>query len=353
MGYELTTRRPDDFPAIAELDGASFGFQYIGRGPARRAARRRARPLPRRGATAAGSSARARTCRSTMTLPGGAVRVAGLTWVSVEVTHRRRGILRALMERQLRDRAARRLRRRDPDRERGRHLRPVRLRRRRPLPQRPSSSGAPRGSRDPVERPRRAPADRPRTARDAAARHLRPVAPADARAASTAHRTRWQLHLLDRDYQRHGMSGLFHLVHADGYVSYRMHRGLERRRRGTPCRGRRLRAVHARGARRAVAGAARHGPGARGSRAADPARRPAAAPAGRPAAGRARSRSPTGCGSARWTSPRCCPRARYAVEVDVVARGARSRCSATAVPAARRPGRCRVRAHRRVAGRRR
>jgi len=32
----------------------------------------------------------------------------------------------------------------------------------------------------------------------------------------------WDLLSLDREYQRGGMSGLFHLVHADGYVSYRV-----------------------------------------------------------------------------------------------------------------------------------
>ena len=43
----------------------------------------------------------------TMTLPGGCTEALGLTWVSVEITHRRRGILRALIERQLREAAAR------------------------------------------------------------------------------------------------------------------------------------------------------------------------------------------------------------------------------------------------------
>jgi predicted acetyltransferase len=36
-----------------------------------------------------------------MTVPGGSLDVPGVTWVSVEVTHRRRGVLRALMDRQL------------------------------------------------------------------------------------------------------------------------------------------------------------------------------------------------------------------------------------------------------------
>ena len=39
----------------------------------------------------------------TMTVPGGTLEVPGVTWVAVEVTHRRRGVLRALMQRQLAD----------------------------------------------------------------------------------------------------------------------------------------------------------------------------------------------------------------------------------------------------------
>jgi predicted acetyltransferase len=38
----------------------------------------------------------------TMTVPGGAIPVPGVTWVSVSPLHRRRGVLRALMDRQLR-----------------------------------------------------------------------------------------------------------------------------------------------------------------------------------------------------------------------------------------------------------
>jgi len=41
-----------------------------------------------------------------MTVPGGTVAVPGVTWVSVSPLHRRRGVLRALMDRQVRDFAA-------------------------------------------------------------------------------------------------------------------------------------------------------------------------------------------------------------------------------------------------------
>jgi predicted acetyltransferase len=43
---------------------------------------------------------------SSMTVPGGSLAVPGVTFVSVSPTHRRRGVLRALMDRQLRDFAA-------------------------------------------------------------------------------------------------------------------------------------------------------------------------------------------------------------------------------------------------------
>ncbi len=42
----------------------------------------------------------------TMTVPGGTLPAPGVTWVAVSPLHRRRGVLRALMERQLRDFAA-------------------------------------------------------------------------------------------------------------------------------------------------------------------------------------------------------------------------------------------------------
>jgi predicted acetyltransferase len=45
--------------------------------------------------------------RFELTVPGGAVPAAGVTWVSVQPSHRRRGILRELMRRQLEDAGAR------------------------------------------------------------------------------------------------------------------------------------------------------------------------------------------------------------------------------------------------------
>src|SRR5689334_6712371 len=41
--------------------------------------------------------------RLPMTLPGGSTEVAGVTWISVAPTHRRQGLLRSLMTRQLTD----------------------------------------------------------------------------------------------------------------------------------------------------------------------------------------------------------------------------------------------------------
>ena len=127
---------------------------------------------------------------------------------------------------------------------------------------------------------------------------------------------RWQLQLLDREHQRDGMSGLFHLVHADGYVSYRVKSDWNEDRRAQRRCGRRLRTVHARGPRGAVAGAARHGPLRDDRELPRAAGRSAAVPAHRPATGRARPRSSDGL----WVRPldvcALLSARRYAVEVD-------------------------------------
>ena len=158
-----------------------------------------------------------------MTLPGNArVDVTGLTFVSVEVTHRRRGIMRAMMEQQVRDCARR-----------GSVAMIL-----------TASEGGiyPRFGYGVATTARKIAIER------AAARYPQPVREhgvvrmitADARpllapiydrwrrqtpGGLDRNERRWELQLLDRDYQRHGMSELFHLVHADGYLSYRVRTG--------------------------------------------------------------------------------------------------------------------------------
>jgi predicted acetyltransferase len=106
MDVEIRYARPDELPAIVDLDGASFGAQYT--------------PddiddilldiepdsmlVALDGARVVGASCEV---PFRMTLPGGETDALGLTWVSVEMTHRRRGVLRALMDTQLRAAAQR------------------------------------------------------------------------------------------------------------------------------------------------------------------------------------------------------------------------------------------------------
>jgi predicted acetyltransferase len=156
----------------------------------------------------------------TMTMPGGAtLPVPGVTWVSVAVTHRRRGILRALMAEQHR-----------------RFLDDGM-----PLAALTASEGSIYGRfgygtttvdrsveidrRRAVLRP-----DLPDTGgvRQMTTDQLRAVAPGihrrwAERRPGALHRddVRWDFTLADQEWSRNGGTALFHLVHADGYASYR------------------------------------------------------------------------------------------------------------------------------------
>ena len=97
---------PADFAPIARMDGLAFGYtptpedlddalEAVG------IDRFLVATDPARDDLVVGATA---DYRFDVTVPGGAsVPVPGVTWVSVAVTHRRRGILRRLMDRQLRD----------------------------------------------------------------------------------------------------------------------------------------------------------------------------------------------------------------------------------------------------------
>lgn len=103
MPIEIRPLAPGDSEGMYRNDGRAFGFQYT----AEDLVDRERIHEPDRflvavdggevvGATGAFSK--------DLTLPGGAtVPAAAVTWVSVAPTHRRRGILRSLMDRQLRD----------------------------------------------------------------------------------------------------------------------------------------------------------------------------------------------------------------------------------------------------------
>jgi predicted acetyltransferase len=231
VDIRIRRARPEEFPAVAELDGASFGFHYseqeladavLDIDPARimLATEGEWAPPDERGRSGSGSlAAVSAEVPLQMAVPGGDLRVMGITWVSVEITHRRRGVLRALVEHQLRAHAgagctatvlgaseggiygrfgfgaASSVRRMSIDRMRSRLVAPV-------------DTGA----------VRRLSTDGARNLLPGLHERWRATTPG----ALGRDERRWQFLMLDREYQRHGASGLFHLVHPDGYVSYRI-----------------------------------------------------------------------------------------------------------------------------------
>lgn len=211
--------REDEWRAVTYLDGASFGFQYseqdradavLDLDPSRILVTLDA------GRIVAVSA----ELPFAMTLPGGGdAPVTGLSWVSVEVTHRRRGILRAMIERQLRASAeagdAATILTASEGAIYGRygfgvgtHVRLAQVQRRRARIARPVDTRA----------VRRVSTEEARDLLPALHERWRRVTPGGI----TRDERRWQLLLLDREHQRDGRSGLFHLVHPDGYVSYRV-----------------------------------------------------------------------------------------------------------------------------------
>jgi len=218
VDLSIRTATADDFTEIAALDGASFGVQYSEQDLSDALLTvDLARFLV---ATDAGRIVGVTgDFPFTMTVPGGALDVPGVTWVSVDATHRRRGILRELMHRQLRDFAGTGV----------------------PAAILPASEAAIYGrfGYGTASHVRRTAVDRRRAtlvrAGDAGAVERGSTAQARMRLPEIHERWRaqtpgalsrtgawWDQLLLDRESQRGGMSALFHLVHADGYVSYRV-----------------------------------------------------------------------------------------------------------------------------------
>lgn len=235
MSVEIRYARRDELPAVTDLDGASFGFQYepddikdvlldidVDR------------MLVAVDGAAEGTRIVGASCEVPfrMTLPGGCVDALGLSWVSVEVTHRRRGILRALVEHQMREAAVRgvpvsvltaseasiygrfgfgiatRTATRVVDRRGARLIDP------------PADHGVSRYATDEV-----------RSVLPGLYDRWRQVTPG----ALDRSADRWQLALLEREWSQQGKSGLFHLVHADGYVSYRIARAHDARGASNVC----------------------------------------------------------------------------------------------------------------------
>jgi predicted acetyltransferase len=218
----ITLRRATaaDLPAIAEADGRAFGLTYVDE----HLEEIRALYDPDRYLLAEDGGDIVGVTGSfpfDVTLPGAAPLPAeGVSWVSVAVTHRRRGILRALLTEQHRGFIADGL----------------------AVSLLTASEGAIYGRfgygiatehREGEITRRRAAFRRdvpdPGGVRQAGAAEMRRTAPeihqrwaAQTPGALSRSDRWWDLHLADPTWHRGGASALFHLVHPDGYVSYRI-----------------------------------------------------------------------------------------------------------------------------------
>lgn len=218
MDIDIRTATRDDFIEIIRVDGASFGFSHepdeiddvlaI------------ADPDRFLLATDAGAIVGiAGDYPFAMTVPGGAsVDVAGVTWVSVSPTHRRRGVLRTLMDRQLREYVD------------GGVPAAILTASESGIYGRFGYGAASHNSRLVIDR---------RRARLANPGDFGPVLLASAEQARAAmpaihdrwcdqvpgalrrNAARWDVMVRDLPSARHGQSGRFYLLHADGYVAYR------------------------------------------------------------------------------------------------------------------------------------
>lgn len=219
--YALRRATPKDLAALAEHDGRAFGVHYTGDDLVDIEA---TVPIERfwlavdpddDGIVGATGS-----FDFDVTLPGGAtLPMPGVTWVGVAVTHRRRGILRALMAQQHREFLDQGV----------------------PLAGLTASEGVIYGrfgygttsTHRSVEITRRRAVLRPDLpdtggVRQVDTEHIRAVGPdihrrwvATTPGAVSRDDKWWQSVLRDREHQRGGGTALFHLAHRDGYASFR------------------------------------------------------------------------------------------------------------------------------------
>jgi predicted acetyltransferase len=216
VDIEIRPADQADFAEIARIDGISFGFSYS----AEAFADIFADPPELLVASDAGRLiGSAGHFRFTMTAPGGAqLPVPGVTWVAVLPTHRRRGVLTALMNRLIEGYAAEgaacavlmasegSIYRRFGYGVASTSVRVSIERRLAALRTRVDSSA--------VEY---LPADAARERLPELYRRWQQVTPG-----AVSRSERWWDHVfLDREYQREGKSERIYLVHPDGYLSYR------------------------------------------------------------------------------------------------------------------------------------
>ena len=154
-----------------------------------------------------------------MTVPNGRLDVPGVTWVSVDATYRRRGILRRLMQRQLGDYRDAGLAAAVLTASEGgiygrfgygvaSHVRKTSIDRRRVRLREPG---------DPLAVTRVSAAEARKQMPELHQRWCEQTP-----GALTRNERFWNFLTLDRDWQRGGMSGLFYLMHPDGYIAYRV-----------------------------------------------------------------------------------------------------------------------------------
>lgn len=220
MDVTIRRGRPEDYPAILELDSATFGADHT----EDEIADIRAEVPPEQFLLAIDDEGRVVGATAdldlAMTLPGGAdAPVSGITWVTVDITHRRRGILRALLDRQVREHAA------------AGSIASVLLAAEGGIYGRFGFGMATTFRATSIDRTRVAlahPVDASRVRRVTTAQareHLpelyerwRRRTPGGVRRSAA----KWQRLLADHASDRAGWSGLHHLVHPDGYVSFRL-----------------------------------------------------------------------------------------------------------------------------------
>lgn len=219
MDLEIRPATEADYPALLQADGFAVGEHYT--------EQNFADAFEREPATYLLAISDGRIVGATghydfdMTVPGGSLPVPGVTWVSVSLLHRRRGVLRALMDRQLRDYAAAGVAAAIlTASEGGIYGR---------FGYGPASAVHHTVIDRRLTRLARPPREVGGEVRMLTAEQARPVLPELHRRwreqvpGALSRTEAWWDHLfLDREDSRGGMSAKFYLVHPDGYVSYRV-----------------------------------------------------------------------------------------------------------------------------------
>ncbi|MDQ1691871.1 MAG: hypothetical protein QOD87_1979 [Pseudonocardiales bacterium] len=220
MDITIRLATEDDFAEIARLDGAAFGITYTEQDvdDALRMVELTRFYVATHDEEIIGSAG---DLPLSMTVPGGSVDLPGVTWVSVSPVYRRRGVLRRLMERQLRDYA-----------DRGERM-AILTASQGGIYRRFGYGAATQVRKTSVDRRlARLQPDEPPVAEPveyATAERARQVLPElhdrwrrEVPGAVNRTTSWWDLFFTDRESQRAGMTARQFLLHPDGYVAYRI-----------------------------------------------------------------------------------------------------------------------------------